>query len=76
MPNQHQNSSSLNILREMPFFSLTDMQLTWENETIKRSIIDKMDNNGFIGFFKNTYDFNDSKSFLDKHKYYDIDELN
>ena len=70
------NTYRANLLKEMPFYRLTDFQMIWENDTCRQNILNKMENNGFIEFFKNSNDYVDNKAFLDKHKYYDTDELN
>ena len=70
------NRNTINLLKELPFFRLTDFQLTWENETCKQEILEKMHNNGFIEFMTNIEDYNDSKAYLESYKYYDTDELN
>ena len=73
MPRNDRNR--INLLKEMPFFCLTDFQLIWENESCRQLMIEKMHNNGFIEFIKNVDDYNDSKAYLDNYKYYDTDEL-
>lgn len=68
--------SSLNLLKEMPFYRLTDFQLEWENETGKQRILKLMENNGFCDFIRNSNNSSQIKCNLDNMKYYDIDELN
>ena len=75
MPRTNTNQRP-NLLKEMPFFALTDFQLKWENETCRQMILEKMDSNGFIEFLTNAHDYNDSKSLLDDFRYYDTDEIN
>ena len=76
MPRTGTTTQRLNLLKEMPFYALTDFQLKWENETCRQMILEKMDSNGFMDFLKNTNDYNDTKALLDNFKYYDVDELN
>ena len=68
--------SSLHLLREMPFYGLTDFQLIWENETGKQRILAMMENNGFSDFIKNSNHLAQIKCNLNNIKYYDIDDLN
>ena len=63
-------------MKELPFFKLTDFQLIWENESCKQSIIDKIENNGFLNYVKNMDISNGNDTILDDFKYYDTDDLN
>ena len=60
----------------MPFYGLTDFQLTWENETEKQKILALMDNNGFKEFMKNSESLKEAKTNIEDIKYMDLDELN
>ena len=76
MPRTTRNNQISNLYRELPFYELTDFELKWECETCRQMIIDKMENNGFIEFLKNSKDYNDSKTVLENFKYFDTCELN
>ena len=66
--------TSVNYLREMPFYGLSDFQLIWENETYKQEILAKMTNNGFIDFIKNSWAYSEENVDLQQYKYFDMDE--
>ena len=66
--------SRLNYLREMPFYGLSDFQLIWENETCKEVILEKMTNNGFIDFIKNSHSYSDENISLEHYRYFDVDD--
>ena len=68
--------SRRNPLSEMPFYGLTDFQLTWENETEKQKILALMDNNGFKEFMKNSVSMKEAKANIEDMKYFDLDEIN
>ena len=68
--------SRINLLKEMPFYGLSDFQLLWENETCKQEILEKMTNNGFINFLKKSNSYENGSFDIEQHKYYDMDEYN
>ena len=68
--------SNANLLKEMPFYGLSDFQLKWENESCKNHILEKMNNNGFIDFISNSQLDENNTFDINQCRYYDMDEYN
>ena len=66
--------SRANLLKEMPFYGLSDFQLIWENETFKQEILSKMTNNGFIDFINKSQAYASNEHSLESFRYYDTEE--
>ena len=68
--------SNVNLLKEMPFYGLSDFQLKWENESCKNHILEKMNNNGFLDFISNSQLDENNTFDINQCRYYDMDEYN
>ena len=66
--------SRLDYSKELPFYGLSDFQLTVENESCKQEILTKMTNNGFIDFIKNSQGYSSNEYDLALSRYYDMEE--
>ena len=66
----------VNLLSELPFFGMSNAQLIWESETCKQTILEKMNNNGFIDYIRNTNYYKDTELLTENKNYYDTDEFN